>query len=106
MELMLGSDVIPYQMEIFPGNKSEKPDLPRALERIREEKGNKPKIIQVADKGLNCAENIGRCGSNDGYIFSKSLGRCQGRSWNGCSTTKAEWTSPTETGRSSTATRA
>jgi len=59
-------------MEIFPGNESEKPHLPRALERIREEKGNKPKIIQVADKGLNCAENIGKCGSNDGYIFSKS----------------------------------
>lgn len=72
MALMLDSDIIPYQMEIFPGNESEKPHLPRALERIREEKGNRPKIIQVADKGLNCAENIGRCGGNDGYIFSKS----------------------------------
>jgi transposase len=72
MALMLDSDIIPYQMEIFPGNESEKPHLPRALERIREEKGNKSKIIQVADKGLNCAENIGRCGKNDGYIFSKS----------------------------------
>lgn len=72
MALMLDSDIIPYQMEIFPGNESEKLHLPRALERIREEKGNKSKIIQVADKGLNCAENIGKCGSNDGYIFSKS----------------------------------
>lgn len=72
MALMLDSDIIPYQMEIFPGNESEKPHLPRALERIREEKGNKSKIIQVADKGLNCVENIGKCGSNDGYIFSKS----------------------------------
>ena len=72
MALMLDSDIIPYQMEIFPGNESEKPHLPRALDRIREEKGKSARIIQVADKGLNCAENIGRCGTNDGYIFSKS----------------------------------
>lgn len=72
MALMLDSDLIPYQMEIFPGNESEKPHLPRALERIREEKGKASKIIQVADKGLNCAENIHKCGENDGYIFSKS----------------------------------
>lgn len=72
MALMLDSDLIPYQMEIFPGNESEKPHLPRALDRIREEKGKASKIIQVADKGLNCAENIHKCGKNDGYIFSKS----------------------------------
>ena len=55
MALMLGSDVIPYQMEIL-GNESEKPHLPRVLERIREEKGSRPKIIQVADKGLRAAK--------------------------------------------------
>lgn len=72
MALLLDSDLIPYQMEIFPGNESEKPCLPRALDRIREEKGKESKIIQVADKGLNCAENIRKCGKNDGYIFSKA----------------------------------
>ena len=72
MALLLDSDLIPYQMEIFPGNESEKPRLPRALDRIREEKGKESKIIQVADKGLNCAENIRKCGKNDGYIFSKA----------------------------------
>lgn len=72
MALLLDSDLIPYQMEIFPGNESEKPRLPRALDRIREEKGKASKIIQVADKGLNCAENIRKCGKNDGYIFSKA----------------------------------
>ena len=35
MALLLDSDLIPYQMEIFPGNESEKPRLPRALDRIR-----------------------------------------------------------------------
>lgn len=72
MALLLDSDLIPYQMEIFPGNESEKPRLPRTLDRIREEKGKESKIIQVADKGLNCAENIRKCGKNDGYIFSKA----------------------------------
>lgn len=72
MALLLDSDLIPYQMEIFPGNESEKQRLPRALDRIREEKGKESKIIQVADKGLNCAENIRKCGKNDGYIFSKA----------------------------------
>lgn len=72
MALLLDSDLIPYQMEIFPGNESEKPRLPRALDRIREEKVKESKIIQVADKGLNCAENIRKCGKNDGYIFSKA----------------------------------
>lgn len=72
MALLLDSDLIPYQMEIFPGNESEKPRLPHALDRIREEKGKESKIIQVADKGLNCAENIRKCGKNDGYIFSKA----------------------------------
>lgn len=72
MALLLDSDLIPYQMEIFPGNESKKPRLPRALDRIREEKGKESKIIQVADKGLNCAENIRKCGKNDGYIFSKA----------------------------------
>ena len=72
MALLLDSDLIPYQMEIFPGNESEKPRLPRALDRIREEKGKESKIIQVADKGLNCAEDIRKCGKNDGYIFSKA----------------------------------
>lgn len=72
MALLLDSDLIPYQMEIFPGNESEKPRLPRALDRIREGKGKESKIIQVADKGLNCAENIRKCGKNDGYIFSKA----------------------------------
>lgn len=72
MALLLDSDVIPYQREVFPGNESEKPHLPRAIGKIREAKGNGTKIVQVADKGLNCAENIRKCGRNDGYIFSKS----------------------------------
>lgn len=73
MALLLDQDLIPYQMEVFPGNDSEKPYLPRAIEKVREVKGKNTKIIQVADKGLNCAENIYKCGENNGYIFSKSL---------------------------------
>lgn len=73
MALLLDSECIPYQMELYPGNRNEKPYLPSAIRKAREEKGKKSKMIQVADKGLNCAENIELCGENDGYIFSKSL---------------------------------
>ncbi len=73
MALLLDSDCIPYQMELYPGNRNEKPYLPAAIRKAREEKGRKQKLVQVADKGLNCAENIAQCGENDGYIFSKSL---------------------------------
>lgn len=73
MALLLDHDLLPYQMEVFPGNESEKPHLPKSILKVREEKGKKTKIIQVADKGLNCAENIYKCKENDGYIFSKSL---------------------------------
>lgn len=72
MALLLDSECIPYQMELYPGNRSEKPYLQSAIRKLREEKGEKARIVQVADKGLNCAENIHSCGENDGYIFSKS----------------------------------
>ncbi len=73
MALLLDSECIPYQMELYPGNRNEKPYLPSAVKKAREKKGKKAKLIQVADKGLNCAENIELCGENDGYIFSRSL---------------------------------
>ena len=71
MALLLDSDLIPVRMEVFPGNLSEKPFLPSAIAMARQE-GRKGKIVQVADKGLNCAENVFRCGKDGGYIFSKS----------------------------------
>lgn len=73
MALLLDSDCIPYQMRLYPGNCSEKPYLPESIRKAREERGKTSKMIQVADKGLNCAENIAKCSPNDGYIFSKSL---------------------------------
>ena len=73
--LLLDENQIPIAMEMFPGNKSEKPYIRKIIQDIKERYSITSKIVQVADKGLNCAKNIySACKeSNDGYIFSKSF---------------------------------
>ena len=73
--LMLDSNQIPISMCMFPGNQSEKPYLRSQVEEMKLRCGISGKVIQVADKGLNCAENIYAATkeSHDGYIFSKSV---------------------------------
>lgn len=75
MGLMLDSDCIPIAAEFYPGNKSEKPYLPKLVDEVqRRAKSKKIKVIEVADKGLNCVDNIvvSKARGN-GYIFSKSM---------------------------------
>ena len=73
--LMLDSNQIPIAMEMFPGNESEKPHIRKQIEDIKVRYDINGRVIQVADKGLNCAKNIYSCvkEANDGYIFSKSF---------------------------------
>lgn len=73
--LLLDGDMIPLDMELFPGNESEKPKLRQAIETLKQRNDVKGRVIQVADKGLNCAKNIYAAvkEANDGYIFSKSI---------------------------------
>ena len=73
--LMLDRDQIPIAMSMFPGNESEKPELRKAIEDIKTRYDISSKIVQVADKGLNCAKNIYAAvrEANDGYLFSKSV---------------------------------
>lgn len=73
--LMLDRDQIPIAMSMFPGNESEKPELGKAIEDIKTRYDISSKIVQVADKGLNCAKNIYAAvrEANDGYLFSKSV---------------------------------
>ncbi len=73
--LLLDGDMIPLDMELFPGNESEKPYLRKRIEDMKSRNNVKGKIIQIADKGLNCARNIYAAvkEANDGYIFSKSV---------------------------------
>lgn len=73
MGLLLDSNQIPIGMKLFPGNESEKPKLREIIQEIKVQNEIDGKVIQVADKGLNCAKNIYEAKINqDGYIFSKS----------------------------------
>ncbi len=73
--LLLDGDMIPLDMELYPGNQSEKPYLRTRIEDMKNRNEVNGRIIQIADKGLNCARNIYSAvkEANDGYIFSKSL---------------------------------
>lgn len=73
--LLLDRDKLPLGMMMYPGNKSEKPYLRKMIEDTKQRYDIDGKIIQVADKGLNCARNIYAATkeANDGYIFSKSV---------------------------------
>ena len=73
--LLLDGDLIPIDTEFYPGNESEKPYLRQRIENMKQKNNITNKVIQVADKGLNCARNIYSAviEANDGYIFSKSI---------------------------------
>lgn len=73
--LLLDEDQIPLGMSLYPGNESEKPKIRENIERLKERFDISSKIVQVADKGLNCARNIYAASieAKDGYIFSKSV---------------------------------
>lgn len=73
--LLLDSNQIPLDTEFYPGNESEKPYLRKRIEDMKIKNNISGKVIQVADKGLNCARNIYAAviEAHDGYIFSKSI---------------------------------
>lgn len=74
MGLLLDANQIPIGMKLYPGNESEKPVLRNIIDDLKTRNSISGKTIQVADKGLNCAENIIHAlKSGDGYIFSKSV---------------------------------
>lgn len=73
--LLLDEDQIPLGMSLYSGNESEKPKIRETIENLKERFDVNSRIVQVADKGLNCARNIYAASveANDGYIFSKSV---------------------------------
>ena len=72
--LLLDQNQIPIGMEIYPGNESEKPVLMDVVNALKTRSHIAGRTIHVADKGLNCANNIADSKKNgDGYIFSKSV---------------------------------
>lgn len=73
MGLLLDANQIPIGMKLYPGNQSEKPIIREVINQLKKRNGIETRIVQVADKGLNCAKNIYEALRNgDGYIFSKS----------------------------------
>lgn len=77
--LLLDSNQIPIGMKMYPGNESEKPVLREVIDNLKKQNNIKGRTIHVADKGLNCAQNIAFSKINrDGYLFSKSVkGLCK-----------------------------
>ncbi|MGI6608066.1 MAG: IS1634 family transposase [Erysipelotrichaceae bacterium] len=72
--LLLDRNQIPCGMKIFPGNESEKPVIRDVISSLKQRNEIEGRTIQVADKGLNCAQNILEAKKNgDGYIFSRSV---------------------------------
>lgn len=72
--LLLDANQIPIGMKLFPGNQSEKPIIRNIIDDLKKRNSISGRTIQIADKGLNCAENIYHALKNgDGYIFSKSV---------------------------------
>ena len=79
MGLLLDSQGFPISYNIFPGNTSEKETLIPEIHNIKR-RHNIDKVIVVADRGLNCSDNmIGLSGidldkkNKDGYIYGQSI---------------------------------
>ena len=74
MGLLLDANQIPVGMKLYPGNESEKPVLRSVISDLKKKNHIDGRTIHVADKGLNCAQNIAFSKENgDGYLFSKSI---------------------------------
>lgn len=72
--LLLDSNQIPIGMKMYPGNESEMPVLRDVIKELKENNNIEGRTIHVADKGLNCAQNIAFSKENgDGYLLSKSV---------------------------------
>ncbi len=72
--LLLDANRIPIGMKMYPGNESEKPVIRTIIDDLKQRNHISGRTIQVADKGLNCFNNILHAlKAGDGYIFSKSV---------------------------------
>lgn len=74
MGLLLDANQIPIGMKMYPGNESEKPVIRDIIDDMKQRGHISGRTIQVADKRLNCFNNILHAlKAGDGYIFSKSV---------------------------------
>ena len=74
LALLLDRNMMPIGMRMYRGSDSEKPVLRSLIEDMKNRSNIKGRTVQVADKGLNCANNIIKALlDGDGYIFSRSV---------------------------------
>lgn len=72
--LLLDAGQIPIGMKMYPGNGSEKPMIRSIIDELKQRSHISGRTIQVADKGINCFNNILHAlKAGDGYLFSKSV---------------------------------
>lgn len=72
--LLLDANQLPIGMKLYPGNQSEKPVIREIIDDLKKRSQISGRTIQIADKGLNCFDNILHAlKAGDGYIFSKSV---------------------------------
>lgn len=79
MGLLLDKQGIPISYNIFPGNTSEKETLIPEIKNIKR-RHNIDKVIVVADRGLNCSDNMIKLAgldldkkNRDGYVYGQSI---------------------------------
>ena len=79
MGLLLDKQGFPISYNIFPGNTSEKETLVPEIKKIKK-RHDIEKIIVVADRGLNCSDNMIKLAgidldkmNRDGYVYGQSI---------------------------------
>ena len=79
MGLLLDKQGFPISYNLFPGNTSEKETLIPEIHNIKR-RHNIDKVIVVADRGLNCSDNMVKMAginldkeNRDGYIYGQSV---------------------------------
>ena len=79
MGLLLDKQGFPISYNLFPGNTSEKETLIPEIRNIKK-RHNIDKVIVVADRGLNCSDNMIKMAgidldkeNRDGYIYGQSV---------------------------------
>lgn len=79
MGLLLDKQGIPISYNIFSGNTSEKETLIPEIKNIKK-RHNIDKVIVVADRGLNCSDNMYKLSgldldkkNRDGYVYGQSI---------------------------------
>ena len=79
MGLLLDKQGFPISYNIFPGNTSEKETLIPEIKKIKR-RHNIDKVIVVADRGLNCSDNMIKTAgidldkeNRDGYVYGQSV---------------------------------